>query len=270
MNRIEDLTGKTFGELTVIRETMPRISKSGNKSRMWTCKCSCGNIIDVFQGNLLRGYSKSCGCIGKKHRAKSRTSHGLSKTRIYSIWCEMKKRCYKENDPAFRRYGGRGISVCDEWNNSFLSFYKWSMNNGYNDSLTIDRIDNDGNYCPTNCRWASKKEQSRNTSKTIRISIGGETKSLSDWCDALHISSSTVRKRISDGWSEEDALLTPIYEPHGVVRIDKSGGTVEYKSVREAAEKNNITSFAIRAVCQGKNKTSAGYKWKYINNTKGA
>lgn len=153
-----DLTGRRFGNLTVIKRSE---SKYGN--RMWECVCDCGNIIKASSSKLISGEYKSCGCM-KKERLKpyQQGTHHMTNTRLYRIWNGMKNRCYVPSQTKYEQYGGRGITVCDEWKNSFENFYKWAMENGYRDDLSIDRIDGDGNYEPGNCRWADDSTQNKN------------------------------------------------------------------------------------------------------------
>lgn len=184
-NKIKDLTGQKFGRLTVIGLD----DKPGRKT-YWICKCDCGNVKSVRSDSLQGGRIKSCGCLkveqDKKNLHSNRT-HGQCFTRMYFIWQKMKARCGNIHDTRYHRYGGRGISVCDEWKNSFENFYKWSIENGYSDDLSIDRIDNDGNYCPENCRWITNKEQCNNRSTNIKITIGNSTRTLTEWCDIFNL-----------------------------------------------------------------------------------
>lgn len=201
---LDDLTGKKFGKLTVLKRSEKR-SKSGT---LWDCVCSCGKEVTVFSSNLKRGTSTSCGC-NKKINPNSK-KHGMSDSRIYRIWSLMKSRCNNKNSRAYPRYGGRGIKVCDEWNEP-SNFFNWAMENGYREDLTIDRIDNNGDYCPENCRWVSMKEQENNTSRNIFFSMDGETKSLTQWCDCFNMPYAAVRKRIKTlGWDFRKAIETPI------------------------------------------------------------
>ena len=135
---------------------------------------------------------------------------GRKNTRLYRIWGNMKSRCYNVHVTHYERYGGRGIKVCDEWKNDFKAFYDWSMSNGYTDNLTIDRINNNGNYEPLNCRWVTVKEQSINRSNNHHVAIDDEIKTLSEWCEIYNINYKTVRDRLKRGWNYKDALTIPV------------------------------------------------------------
>lgn len=152
-----DLTDKNFGRLHVI-------SKAGKQGceTTWLCKCECGNYTTVAGGNLRAGRTKSCGCLHDEVAGQWNKSHGQTGTRLYRIWKNMKTRCYNPNFPNFKYWGGKGITICDEWKNSFLSFATWAKSNGYADALTIDRIDSSLGYFPENCRWVSACLQNRN------------------------------------------------------------------------------------------------------------
>ena len=146
---------------------------------------------------------------GRPYGNKNHYIHGKRKTRLYRIWANMKTRCINPNDPHFERYGGRGITICDEWKNDFKAFYDWSMSHGYADNLTIDRIDNNGNYCPSNCRWVTVKVQNQNRRKrnVISITYNGETKSATEWARELNLGHDTIRQRYHKGWTPEQCLF---------------------------------------------------------------
>ena len=162
-----DLIGQTFHQLTVIA----RADNLGGRTT-WLCDCSCGNTVVVLGVNLRNGNTESCGCLkanSYKLAARANVIHGLSKSRLYSTWRGMLARCYNQNDPKYYLWGGRGITVCNEWRESFVPFRDWALESGYQDNLTIDRISSNGNYCPNNCRWVTRAENSSRKSNNIRI-----------------------------------------------------------------------------------------------------
>ena len=204
------MTGKKFGKLTAIKYMYS--DKYG--CAHWLCRCDCGNEKIVNGKGLRCGDTKSCGCA-KIERAKTMsTKHGLGKTRLHTIWLDMRSRCSKSYSINYERYGARGIEVCEEWLNDFVAFYSWAISNGYKKNLTIDRIDNNGNYEPSNCQWATIEEQSNNKRSSRWIEYKGERKTIAQWSVSLNISDKALRHRIDRGWPAERALTEPIHEQY--------------------------------------------------------
>lgn len=198
MTKFEDLTNKRFGKLIVIEYV--------GKSK-WLCQCDCGQKTIVRTYNLKNNITKSCGCFVKENTSKMFTKHGNSRLRLYKIWCNMRSRCLSEKNKNFKNYGGRSITVCDEWKNDFKAFYNWAMNNCYQDNLTIDRADVNGNYDPSNCLWIPKEKQNRNQRTNHNITYYGETHCLTEWAEILGIKRSVLSSRINTyGWSIEQAF----------------------------------------------------------------
>ena len=203
--KIIDITGQRFGNLLVVK----RCENNKSKGTCWICRCECGTKKIVLGNNLKRGQTKSCGCLRNKKTSARNTTHGLRNHALYSVWVRIKERCYNKNAKPYLDYGGRGIAMCDEWRDDFQMFYDWSIASGYKKGLSIDRIDNNGNYEPSNCRWATAKEQSRNRRSNKMIKYNGEVKSLSEWCELLELNFDTAKSRINLlGWSIDKAFET--------------------------------------------------------------
>ena len=188
MGAKQPLEGKRFGKLIVLAEHPDR----GKRGEIfWVCKCDCGNTKIINGNSLRRGTSTTCGCSTRKH--------GMRNTRLWRIFDGMLKRCYSPNHPWYKRYGGRGIKICDEWLKDRSTFFSWAMANGYQDDLTIDRIDTDGIYSPDNCRWVDQKTQINNRSNTPIVEINGERKTISEWASIAGVSYQTMYRRYQRG-----------------------------------------------------------------------
>ena len=193
--RSEDLTGKKFGRLLVVGfDHMVRVDQ--RSTAKWKCVCDCGNVVIVSQGSLLTGDTISCGCYRNEKFRERVTTHGLSYTPLYGVWNCMKKRCENENDNYYQDYGGRGIRICDEWHD-FKNFNDWAVTSGYSDGLTIDRINNDGDYSPNNCRWADAITQANNRRSCRYITYAGNTHTIAEWARLFNISYFTLWGRIN-------------------------------------------------------------------------
>ena len=192
-----DLKGQKFGRWTVLEE----VGRS-HGSVLWRCRCDCGTVRDVPSNALRTGNSVSCGCYNREVI----TTHGKSKTtNVYHVWQCMKDRCLNPNSQEAKHYIDRGIKVCDEWLD-FENFYEWAMANGYKEGLSLDRIDNDGNYEPSNCRWATAKQQCRNRSNNYILTVNGESHCISEWAEIVGIKPTTIHTRKRRGWTDEEAI----------------------------------------------------------------
>jgi len=197
-----DLTGKAFGKWTAIQSVV------GCERPSWDCVCECGTKRAVRRSFLLSGISKSCGCSRIENAVKATKKHGMRNTNLYAVWNSMKVRCRNKNSAAYHNYGGRGIQVCDEWMD-FKKFYEWALSNGYEKGCEIDRIDNNGNYEPGNCRFVTPKKNMNNRRTNRYLTINGETKTIAEWSETTGINRVTLRSRVMLGWNEND-LLKPI------------------------------------------------------------
>jgi hypothetical protein len=196
----ENLVGQVFGMLKVTERI-----KKGRKT-YYLCECKCGNKKEIRSDNLKSG-TESCGCLAIKTQFQS--THGKTGHRLHNIWMSMIKRCTKSYETNYENYGGRGIKICDEWLNDFMSFYNWAMENEYSDDLSIDRIDVNGDYEPSNCRWATPLEQQNNIRRNFNIDIEGESKSISEWSRISEVTRNTIYRRFNKGVRGKD-LLKPV------------------------------------------------------------
>ena len=207
----EELIGKRFGRLTVVCLS----HKDKWSKNYYDCVCDCGGKTKVLERNLITGNTSSCGCLRRETvKAGTNTKNGKTHTRLYGIWFGIKKRTTDKKSKSYKNYGGRGISVCDEWKKDFMSFYNWAMEHGYKDNLTLDRIDNNGNYCPENCRWATSQEQSRNTRKNNLITYNGQTHCATEWEDILGFKRGILYARQKLGWSVERMMTQKSRQDH--------------------------------------------------------
>ncbi len=195
----KDLTGQRFGRLIVISVDSKTSKHHGT---YWICRCDCGTEKSVSSTALKQGYTKSCGCLRRESLQNSRHKN----LRLYQVWQDMKQRCSNPNNKYYHRYGGRGIKVCPEWANEYESFYLWAISHKYKKGLQIDRIDNDGDYEPDNCRWVTPQENTNNRSISRKITFDGETHSINEWAKITGISIGKIRYRYESGKTPKEIL----------------------------------------------------------------
>lgn len=248
-----DLTGEKFGRLTVLR-------KSSFGRTQWHCKCDCGNEIDLSYSRLHNG-QKSCGCLAKENQTdfvKRRTTHGDSYTHLYKTWQGIKRRCTKNGDPNYKRYGDRGITICDEWRDSFEAFKTWALENGYVEGLdrtqqSIDRIDGSKGYFPENCRWATAKEQSANRAITTFYNYGGKEITASEFADMHGIyEKSFVYRRIKVGKTFDEILREWNIKHNTPQNLQKLSDYAEKEGISTVSAARRIRSGKIAGVRAGK------------------
>lgn len=200
--RLDIQIGEKYNNLTIIKEVEKR-----NNRRHFLCKCDCGNEKIIRIDGITSGHAKTCGCLQLQVAKK----HGFFGTRIYQTWVQMKARCFNEQHKHYKDYGGRGITVCDEWKDDFMTYYYWSIDNGYAENLSIDRIENDGNYEPSNCRWVSMQMQANNKRNNRLIEYNNQTHTLAEWSRILGINYKTLKARIiTMCWDVKRAFETPV------------------------------------------------------------
>lgn len=189
--------GTRFGRLSVVRE----VGRNKWRDRLVECRCDCGNTVVVALGKLKSGRTRSCGCLRSEASAERLRKHGITaggKPRTFTIWSGMKARCLNPKSVSYQNYGGRGIGICPEWM-EFRTFHEWAMSNGYADGLQLDRIDNDGDYCPENCRWVTRSQNQRNTRRARLITLNGRTQTATEWIRELGVSRSAFYAALRKG-----------------------------------------------------------------------
>lgn len=218
MKRI-DITGQKFSRLMVIAEAGYHTKQNGQKTLKWLCKCDCGNEHIVIGSKLKNGHTKSCGCLKiETTKSGARRSHGMNRTVEYEAWCGMIKRCTNPNYSGFSNYGGRGITICERWLD-FKAFYDDMGDRP--DNTSLDRVDVNGNYEPSNCRWATPKEQCRNRRNNRLIEYKCEVKCVTEWAELTGIPAHKLRVRFDAGWSSDQVfdLLMPQQHPETRSRL---------------------------------------------------
>lgn len=201
MGKFKDLTGMRFGRLTALELVDDYVAPNGRRRKQYRCVCDCGNEKIVLGENLSAGYTLSCGCLQKERALEANKVHGDTDSRLYGIWCAMKRRCYRPYEPKYSNYGGRGIVMCEEWKNNYEAFRTWAMTHGYDPlaergECTIDRIDVNGNYCPENCRWVNMQVQMNNLRTNRRIEYNNETHTMAEWARFLDLPYAKLQSKL--------------------------------------------------------------------------
>ncbi len=225
------MIGKKFGKLLVLE--LSEYRGKNNRDKYYICQCDCGEVMRALGTALRRKERPTLNC--KKCGNKKKEKHGMVGSRLYKIWDGMKQRCLNENDVSYHYYGGRGVKICDEWLDEkvgMLNFKDWSLTNGYNESLTIDRINNNGDYEPSNCRWVDMKVQANNKSINKLITYKGVTKTLSQWAEEYNVPYVTFVKRINYGWDIERALNDEVTQKRKKL-IEIEGNFYTYEQLGE-------------------------------------
>jgi hypothetical protein len=200
----KDVTGMRFGSLVCIEY----VGRTANYDSLYSCRCDCGQMSKARRNDLVSNKTRSCGC------GQGKFTHGLSrrkgiKRKLYSVWIAMRSRCNNNTDENYKNYGGRGISVCKEWSDYF-AFHEWATVNGYHEGLSLERKDNNSNYCPSNCTWIPRNQQPLNTRRLKYLTLNGETHSRREWSNITGIKKETIRGRIRKGWDVKDILTREV------------------------------------------------------------
>lgn len=266
-----DYIGLTFGKLTVIGVS----ERKPNEKRYYLdCQCECGNIARLLPYQIRKQQVMSCGCLkiqaaeNARSHIKNHNENNRSKHLLYRIWYQMIRRCENPKTNHYDRYGGRGISVCEEWHN-FETFLNWSISSGWQPKgYSLDRINNDGNYEPSNCRWATRLQQGSNKSSNVIIEYNGQSKSMIEWSIETGIRWSALNHRINRGWDVERALTTPMSKDKKVCfgrkisKYDLYGNKI-YTYNSDDIVPCDCSKYYIIRCCDGKSKTYRNYIWKY-------
>lgn len=244
MPRLIDLTGQRFGRLTALKYV---------GDRKWLFKCDCGKEKIIRAADVKSGRTQSCGCYMIERIIETHTTHNMTNTRLYKIYAGMKQRCLDKNSEEYHRYGGRGIVICQEWLDDFMNFYNWAIENNYDENAnrgqcTIERIDNDGNYCPENCRWATQQEQAKNKSKPT-VEICGESHSLKEWSKITGLPIYTIRNRIRANWKDEEILSIPNERENRIIHLDSKVITYNGET-HNLVEWSKITGISNRVIAE--------------------
>lgn len=216
MSKLITLEGRKVNRLTVVSKAY----QDKYKHWYWNCKCECGNDTIVAGCDLRSGKAISCGCYKRGRASELNKTHGMKKTRLYNVWARMKQRCINPKAPEYDNYGGRGIRVCCEWLDAPESFFDWAERTGYNSmakrgECTLERLDVDGDYEPSNCKWATAVEQNNNRRNNRKLEYNGETHTIAQWSRKLGIKKETLCARLRYGWSVEKALTTKVRNKKG-------------------------------------------------------
>jgi hypothetical protein len=203
-----NLKGQKFNRLLVV----DIYDKNKSGSYRYICKCDCGKETIVQSSKLKIGWTKSCGCLQKEIVSAKGTKHKLCNHKLYGVFNSMKERCYNEKNIRFKNYGNRGVIICDEWRKDFKSFYDWAIDNGYKEGLQIDRIDVNGNYKPSNCRFISFKDNMNNTTRNVWIELDGIKKTAAQWGEKTNINGIAIAQRVREGKTGLEAIYGAKYK----------------------------------------------------------